>query len=54
MHTESHDGVRPHRNRHLASRMESLIPILMLIAVAVLGIGLVWGVMNGGTPSYLQ
>jgi hypothetical protein len=53
MHTEPHGDVRPHR-KQLATRMENLIPVLMLIAVAILGVGLVWGLMNGGTPSYLQ
>ena len=53
MSTE-HGDVRHHKNRHLPEKMEGVIPVLMLIAVAILGVFLVWGLMNGNTPSYLQ
>ena len=44
-----------HRNRHLAQRFENLIGILMVIAIAILAIGLIYGIVNSGsTPSYLR
>jgi hypothetical protein len=44
-----------HRNRHLAQRFENLIGILMVIAIAILAIGLVYGILQtGSTPSYLK
>lgn len=44
-----------HRNRHLAERFESLIGVLMVIAIAILAIGLVYGILDtGSTPSYLR
>ena len=44
-----------HRNRHMAQRFENLIGILMVIAIAILAIGLIYGIVNSGsTPSYLQ
>ena len=47
----------PHhrRNRHLAQRFENLIGILMVIAIAILAIGLVYGILQtGSTPDYLK
>ncbi|CAN7603050.1 hypothetical protein LJR225_004560 [Phenylobacterium sp. LjRoot225] len=46
----------PHRNRHLAQRFENLIGVLMVIAIAVLAVGLIYGLLNTGgtTPSYLR
>ena len=44
-----------HRNRHLAQRFENLIGVLMVIAIAILAIGLVYGILQtGSTPSYLK
>ncbi|WP_374472603.1 hypothetical protein [Phenylobacterium sp.] len=54
MSTEHQGDVRHHKNRHIAEKMEGVIPVLMLIAVAILAVFLIWGLMNGGTPSYLQ
>ncbi|HEY8616399.1 hypothetical protein [Phenylobacterium sp.] len=53
MSTE-HGDVRHHKNHHIAEKTEALIPILMVIAAAILGVFLIWGLMNGDTPSYLQ
>jgi uncharacterized membrane protein len=55
MSTERETEHHVHRNRHLAQRFENLIGVLMVIAIAVLAIGLVYGIMqSGSTPSYLQ
>jgi uncharacterized membrane protein len=45
-----------HRNRHLAQRFENLIGVLMVIAIAILAIGLIYGILNTGstTPSYMR
>jgi hypothetical protein len=45
----------PHRNRHFAERFENLIGVLMVIAIAVLAVGLIYGILDtGSTPSYLK
>jgi hypothetical protein len=45
----------PHKNRHLAQRFENLIGVLMVIAIAILAIGLIYGILDtGSTPSYLK
>jgi hypothetical protein len=50
---EHHEHHR--RNRHLAQRFENLIGILMVIAIAILAIGLVYGILQtGSTPDYLK
>jgi len=55
MSTEHHGDARHHhKNSHLPEKMEGVIPVLMLIAVAILAVVLIWGLMNGSTPSYLQ
>ncbi|HKR89554.1 MAG TPA: hypothetical protein VJS38_15380 [Phenylobacterium sp.] len=44
-----------HKNRHLAQRFENLIGVLMVIAIAILAVGLIYGIINtGSTPSYLK
>lgn len=44
-----------HKNRHLAQKFENLIGVLMVIAIAILAVGLIYGLLNtGGTPSYLK
>jgi cell division protein FtsL len=54
MQTEQHAPVH-HKNRHVAERLEKLIGILMVVAIAVLAIGMIYGVMTtNGTPSYLR
>jgi hypothetical protein len=44
------------KNRHMAEKFESLISILMVIAIAGLLVGLVYGVMmtGTGTPSWMR
>ena len=51
------DTVVPHRkDRHLAEKFQRFISVLMVIAIAGLLIGLVYGVMTTGqsTPSWMQ
>jgi hypothetical protein len=55
MSTEPDVTHHPRRNRHLAERFENLLGVLMVIAIAVLAVGLVYGIMQtGSTPSYLK
>jgi hypothetical protein len=56
MSTEHHGEVRHHKNRHLAERFENLLGVLMVIAVAILAIGLVYGILQTGgtTPSWMR
>lgn len=56
MHTEHEGEVRPHRNRHLAQRFEGLIGVLMVVAIAILAVGLIYGIMNTGSdaPSWMK
>lgn len=53
MSSDPHE-VHHHKPRHLAEKMESIIPVIMLIAIAILAVGLIYGLINGGTPSYLK
>jgi hypothetical protein len=55
MHSDNH-GETHHKPKHLAEKVEGLIPMLMLVAIVILGAALVWAVMSGdgGTPSYLR
>jgi hypothetical protein len=48
--------VHHHKDRHLAEKFEKLISVLMVIAIAGLAVGLVYGVMitGTGTPSWMQ
>lgn len=51
------DSVPHHRkNRHIAEKVERAISVLMVIAVAVLAVGFVYGIANTGTgtPSWMQ
>ncbi|WP_165837203.1 hypothetical protein [Phenylobacterium hankyongense] len=56
MHTDHQGEVRHHRNRHLAERFEGLLGVLMVVAVAILAVGLIYGILNtgSGTPSWMQ
>ena len=48
--------VHHHKDRHLAEKFERLIGVLMVIAIAGLAVGLVYGVMITGTdtPSWMR
>ena len=53
MSTEQHEVEhhRPHKNRHLAQKFENLIGVLMVIAIAILAVGLIYGIINTGSIS---
>lgn len=52
-HPEDHPH---HRNRHLAERFEGLLGVLMVVAIAILAVGLIYGIMNTGAaePSWMK
>jgi hypothetical protein len=57
MSTERDTEHHAHRNSvKAAQKFESIIGILMVIAIAVLAVGLVYGILQSGstTPSYLR
>jgi cell division protein FtsL len=58
MQTDHHEVSHTHhRNRHMFQKMEGAVGVAMVIAIAVLAIGLVYGLMTGGgdpTPVYLR
>jgi hypothetical protein len=57
MHSDHHGEVHHHhRNRHLAERFEGLLGVLMVVAIAILAVGLVYGILQtgSGTPSWMQ
>ena len=56
MHTDDHHPVH-HKNRHFAQRIEGMLGILMVVAIAALAVWLVYGMVTGdgnATPSYLR
>ena len=56
MSTEHHE-VHHHRNRDTAKKLEGLIQLLMVVAIAVLAVGLIYGLVNTGgasTPSWMR
>lgn len=58
MSTEHHgDEVHHHRKHNTAQQFERLIQIAMVVAVAVLAVGLIYGLVNtggGDTPSWMR
>jgi hypothetical protein len=55
MSTEREAEHHSHRPKNTAQKMENLIGILMVIAIAILAVGLVYGILQtGSTPSYLK
>ncbi|MFN3584548.1 hypothetical protein [Phenylobacterium sp.] len=57
MHIEPHhDGVRHHKNKHLAERFEGMVGAVMVVAIVLLAIGLIYGIMTTGdtTPRWMQ
>lgn len=53
---KANDGVVHHKNRHIAERFERLVGVMMVIAIAILGIGLVFGIVTTGdaTPTWMR
>ena len=57
MSTEHQDVHHHHRNRDTAKKLEGVIQILMVVAIAVLAVGLIYGLVNTGgssTPSWMR
>jgi cell division protein FtsL len=57
MSTEHHGDVHHHRKHNTAQEFERLIQIAMVVAVAVLAVGLIYGLVNTGgasTPSWMR
>jgi len=51
------DSVPHHRkDRHIAEKVERIISVLMVVAIAVLAVGFIYGIANtgSGTPSWMQ
>ena len=50
------DTVIHHKDRHLAEKFERLLGVLMVIAIAGLAVGLIYGVMitGQGTPAWMR
>ena len=54
MSTDQHE-VQHHKKNNVAQRMEHIVGIVMVIAVAVLAIWLVYGIVNtGGQPDWMK
>ena len=55
MHSD-HPELRPHRNHHTAERIQSIMGKLMLVAIAVLAVGMIYGIVTTGnvTPSWMH
>lgn len=56
MHTDENGVAHPRRNRHLAERFEGLLGVIMVVAIAILAVGLIWGIMSTGSdaPSWMK
>jgi len=56
MSTEHDVGRHHHKNRQVAKRLENLIGVLMVIAIAILAIGLIYGIVSTGSspPDYMR
>jgi len=54
MHSD-HPEIRPHRNKHVAERFEGLLGKLMVVAVALLSIGMIYGIITSdSTPTWMR
>lgn len=56
MSNETQPAVRPHKPRHLAEKFEGMIGVVMVIAIAVLAVGLVYGILTTGSaePKWMR
>lgn len=57
MQTEPHTGeVRHQKPKHLAERFEGMVGIFMVISVAILAVGLIYGILTTGStdPKWMQ
>lgn len=54
MHSDQPE-VRPHKNKHVAERMEGLLGKLMVAAIVVLAIGMIYAIVTAdSTPSWMR
>ena len=51
-HTEGHSR----RPKHLAERFESMIGVIMVVAIVILAVGLIYGIVTTGPtePKWMQ
>lgn len=57
MLTDHQGEIHQHKNKHRAEKFENLIGVLMVIAIAVLAIGLIYGIVSTGgnsTPTWMR
>jgi hypothetical protein len=50
MANQTHPAARPHKPRHLAEKFEGMIGVVMVIAIALLAVGMVYGIVVTGSP----
>jgi cell division protein FtsL len=46
-----------HKDRHVAERFERMLGVLMVVAIAILAVGLIYGIVTTGgnsTPSWMR
>jgi hypothetical protein len=56
MHSD-HPEVRPHKNKHVAERMEGLLGKAMVLVIVLLAVGMIYGLVTTGgssTPSWMH
>lgn len=56
MLTDHQGEVTHHKNKHRAEKFEHLLGVLMVVAIAILAVGLIYGIMTTGhsTPSWMR
>ena len=57
MITDHQGDVTHHKNKHRAERFENLLGVLMVVAIAILAVGLVYGIVATGgnsTPTWMR
>jgi hypothetical protein len=57
MHTDERRPVPHHKNKHLAERFEGMLGIGMVVVIALLAVGLIYGMVTGdhnSTPTWMR
>lgn len=57
MHTDEHTPVHHHKKKHLAERVEGMLGIGMVVVIALLAVGLIYGMVTGdhnATPTWMR
>ncbi len=57
MHTDEHGVVRHHKPKHMAQRVEGVLGIAMVVAIAALAVFLIYGMITGdhnSTPTWMR